>query len=87
MDKELRKLIRAEVAKSLIEANLNETAEDYAMHAKDFCKTVLKLGSSQNVFDRYMRAKKLNENDLDEFMVAVAKDLKNNWLSMYKDQI
>jgi len=87
MNKELHELIRAEVAKAIAESQLNETAAEYAMHAKDFCKNVLQLGSTSNVFDKYMKSKRLDQNDLDEFMVAVAKELKNNWLSMYKDQI
>jgi hypothetical protein len=87
MEQVLRRTIQNEIAKALSESMLNETAQDYAMQAKDFCRSVLKLGSRQNVFDRYMKAKQLDQNDLDEFMVAVAMELKNNWLKMYKDQI
>lgn len=83
----LNRTIRNEIAKVLAESTLHETAEDYAMQAKSFCKSVLKLGSRQNAFDSYMKANQLNQNDLDEFMVAVTKELKNNWLSMYKAQI
>jgi len=44
----------------------------FADEAADFCRTVLKMGSRDNLFDKYMKKHKMEEFELASFMAAVA---------------
>ena len=45
---------------------------DWNDSASDFCRTVLKMGSRENLFDRYMSIHKIPEFELADFMTVVA---------------
>jgi hypothetical protein len=70
---ELRQLIREE-AKGVINENIPSEKD-----ADDFISQVLKLGSKDNLFDKYMRAKKMNPNELSTLVGSVADRLKEKW--------
>ena len=70
---ELRQLIREE-AKGVINENIPSEKD-----ADDFISQVLKLGSKGNLFDKYMKAKKMNPNELSTLVGSVADRLKEKW--------
>ena len=70
---ELRQLIREE-AKGVINENIPSEKD-----ADDFISQVLKLGSKDNLFDKYMKAKKMNPNELSTLVGSVADRLKEKW--------
>ena len=70
---QLRQLIREE-AKGIINENIPSEKD-----ADDFINQVLKLGSKDNLFDKYMKAKKMNPNELSTLVGSVADRLKEKW--------
>ena len=70
---QLRQLIREE-AKGIINENIPSEKD-----ADDFISQVLKLGSKDNLFDKYMKAKKMNPNELSTLVGSVADRLKEKW--------
>ena len=60
--------------------NLTETAtpEDIKNSASDFIKSVLKLGSKSNIFDKYIRSQKsLTRDNLSDLVKEIGKQLQN----------
>lgn len=76
MKKRIRTIDEWEAAQNV---SLNESVE-YQDPAYDFCKTVLKLGSKDNLFDAYMKKHKLNPEDLSVFMAAVITEINQRYL-------
>ena len=71
---ELRQLIREE-ARGIVNENIPSERD-----ADGFIRDVLKLGSKDNLFDKYMKSKKLNSNELSTLVELVADKLKNKWV-------
>ena len=70
---QLRQIITEE-AKGVINENIPSERD-----ADDFISQVLKLGFKDNLFDKYMRAKKINPNELSTLVGSVADRLKEKW--------
>jgi hypothetical protein len=70
---ELRQIIREE-ARGIVNENTPSERD-----ADIFIRDVLKLGSKDNLFDKYMKSKKLNSNELSTLVELVADKLKNKW--------
>ena len=70
---ELRQLIREE-AKGVINENIPSERD-----ADMFISQVLKLGSKDNLFDKYMKSKKINPDELSTLVGLVADRLKSKW--------
>jgi len=70
---ELRQLIREEVGGVLTENIPSERDADM------FISQVLKLGSKDNLFDKYMKGKKINPDELSTLIGLVADRLKSKW--------
>jgi len=71
---ELRQLIREE-AKGVINEKIPSERD-----ADMFISQVLKLGSKDNLFDKYMKSKKINPDELSTLVGLVADRLKSKWL-------
>ncbi len=70
---QLRQLIREEVGGVLNENIPSERDADM------FIGQVLKLGSKDNLFDKYMKGKKINPDELSTLIGLVADRLKSKW--------
>jgi len=70
---QLRQLIREEVGGVLNENTPSERDADM------FISQVLKLGSKDNLFDKYMKGKKINPDELSTLIGLVADRLKSKW--------
>ena len=70
---QLRQLIREEVGGVLNENIPSERDADM------FISQVLKLGSKDNLFDKYMKSKKINPDELSTLVGLVADRLKSKW--------
>jgi len=70
---QLRQLIREEVGGVLNENIPSERDADM------FISQVLKLGSKDNLFDKYMKGKKINPDELSTLIGLVADRLKSKW--------
>ena len=70
---ELKQIIREE-AREIVNENIPSERD-----ADGFIRDVLKLGSKDNLFDKYMKSKKLNSNELSTLVELVADKLKNKW--------
>ena len=70
---ELRQMIREEVGGVLNENIPSERDADM------FIGQVLKLGSKDNLFDKYMKGKKINPDELSTLIGLVADRLKSKW--------
>ena len=71
---ELRQMIREEV-RGVINENIPSERD-----ADMFISQVLKLGSKDNLFDKYMKSKKINPDELSTLVGLVADRLKSKWL-------
>ena len=56
--------------------SLNETREPTQRDAKDFITQILKLGTKNNLFDKYMSKNKISSYELSTFVEMVAGELK-----------
>lgn len=70
---ELKQLIREEV-RGVINENIPSERD-----ADMFISQVLKLGSKDNLFDKYMKSKKINPDELSTLVGLVADRLKSKW--------
>jgi hypothetical protein len=70
---ELRQMIREEV-RGVINENIPSERD-----ADMFISQVLKLGSKDNLFDKYMKSKKINPDELSTLIGLVADRLKSKW--------
>ena len=70
---ELRQMIREEV-RGVINENIPSERD-----ADMFISQVLKLGSKDNLFDKYMKSKKINPDELLTLVGLVADRLKSKW--------
>lgn len=70
---ELRQMIREEV-RGVINENIPSERD-----ADMFISQVLKLGSKDNLFDKYMKGKKINPDELSTLIGLVADRLKSKW--------
>ena len=71
---QLRQMIREEV-RGVINENIPSERD-----ADMFIGQVLKLGSKDNLFDKYMKSKKINPDELSTLVGLVADRLKSKWL-------
>lgn len=53
---------------------------NYRNEAYNFCKDTLKMGTKDNLFDKFIKKNKLNPNDLATLISAVVVELNENWL-------
>jgi len=56
-----------------------EKTLDYSSQAYEFNQEVLKLGTRDNLFDKFMKKNKLPADDLSDFMQAVIDDIKKRF--------
>lgn len=67
----------------LVREHLNEKKqESYTMDdlAYEFITDVLKLGTADNLFDKFLKKKKVNSDHLTDLVKAVVKRIENKWL-------
>ena len=48
--------------------------------AYEFITDVLKLGTAENLFDKFLKKKKVNQDHLTDLVKAVVKRIENKWL-------
>ena len=70
---ELRQIIREEVRGELNESIPSEKDAD------GFIRDVLKLGSRENLFDKYMKRNKISADELSTLVGLVADRLRSKW--------
>ena len=54
--------------------------EQYSNEAYEFVKDVLKLGSRDNLFDKFMKKKQIPSDDLADFMAQVISEIQYLYL-------
>ena len=72
---ELNKLIKETLQRILKEDNFN-----IERHASSFISDVLKMGSKDNLFDKYMKQHKIKPELLYDLVEAVTAELMKKWL-------
>ena len=69
--------------KKLVREHLNEKKEEKLTMddlSYEFIADVLKLGRSDNLFDKFLKKKKVNPKHLTDLVKAVAKRIQDKWL-------
>lgn len=67
----------------LVREHLNEKKqESFTMDdlAYEFITDVLKLGRADNLFDKFLKKKKVNTDHLTDLVKAVVKRIENKWI-------
>jgi|ADurb_Oil_01_Slu_FD_contig_31_3142436_length_1168_multi_4_in_0_out_0_2 hypothetical protein len=67
----------------LVREHLNEKKqESYTMDdlSYEFITDILKLGTMDNLFIKFLEKKKINQNYLTDLMKAVIKRIENKWI-------
>jgi len=75
---QLERLIQEEIRKVLAENRGRQPSES---DVSDFVTRVLRLGSRDNIFDKYMSKKGIDPYELSTFMRMVIDDIKTHYLS------
>ena len=75
---QLERLIQEEIRKALAENRGRQPSES---DVSDFVTRVLRLGSRDNIFDKYMSKKGIDPYELSTFMRMVIDDIKTHYLS------
>lgn len=60
---------------------INESKNTFTRNdVDDFIKDVLKMGSKENLFDKFLIKEKIDQNELSDFIESVVDRIKEKWI-------
>lgn len=68
--------MKKSLLKQLIREELKNSSPPTQDDAKEFITQILKVGTKQNLFDSFLKRKKINSSELSTFVKMVADELK-----------